>query len=437
MNYINIHDDTKKIPNYKQLKNYLKLKSKSIVLIIFIIYTLFKLTSTKEHQHEQPTITSNSLINFKTYGSNLQSLNKLPSSANLRDKLTYYFPYDSNKPIPNQIWQTWKTDLDSIDFPSNFKKFQKSWDVQNIDYNHYIIPDTIIESFITDLYSNVPEIIKTYRTLPYNILKADFFRYLILFARGGVYSDIDTICLKPISNWSTFDEKLIEKSMSDNVVVEVNSKLRKSPIGLIIGIEADPNRPDWSDWYARRIQFCQWTIQSKKGHPFLKELILRIVNETNRKLELNTLNKIEGKDKGGDIMTWTGPAIFTDTLFDYLNNIKSNGELGDGYGIGSSNWLKYKKYNLKKVETEINGDPKFSDLQTEINWKNLSGLQSPFIIDDVMILPITSFSPGVGQMGSKSVDDEMAFVRHMFEGSWKPNEQRMGVKRSEKDVKKG
>jgi mannosyltransferase OCH1-like enzyme len=42
-------------------------------------------------------------------------------------------------------------------------------------------------------------------------------------------------------------------------------------IGLIVGIEADPDRDDWHDWYSRRLQFCQWTLVSKPGHPILRE----------------------------------------------------------------------------------------------------------------------------------------------------------------------
>ena len=35
---------------------------------------------------------------------------------------------------------------------------------------------------------------------------------------------------------------------------------------------------------------------------------------------------------------------------------------------------------------------------------------------DVVVLPITAFSPGVGQMGAGEDDDPMAMVKHNFEG---------------------
>ena len=37
-------------------------------------------------------------------------------------------------------------------------------------------------------------------------------------------------------------------------------------------------------------------------------------------------------------------------------------------------------------------------------------------VGDVVVLPITSFSPGVGQMGAEDYESPMAFVKHEFEG---------------------
>jgi alpha 1,6-mannosyltransferase len=37
-------------------------------------------------------------------------------------------------------------------------------------------------------------------------------------------------------------------------------------------------------------------------------------------------------------------------------------------------------------------------------------------VGDVVVWPITSFGPGVGQMGAGDYDDPMAFVKHEFEG---------------------
>ncbi|OWB49324.1 hypothetical protein B5S27_g864 [[Candida] boidinii] len=381
---------------------------------------------------------SNILNNYRINSNSLSSNKGItsPSDLDLREKLSFHFPYEPSKPLNNHIWQTWKVDITNPKFPANFKHFTKTWDTVNegLGFNHYIIPDNVIDELITDLFTQVPEIIETWNLLPKKILKADFFRYLIVFARGGTYSDMDTLGLKPINNWSNFDSDTLLpllknqdslKSFTDDELLNlIDPENLQTPVGLTIGIEADPDRADWNEWYARRIQFCQWTIQGKKGHPLLREVIIRIVEETKRKNSLGLLNKVESKDTGSDIMQWTGPAIFTDVVFDYLNNVLSDGKLGDGFGIGSKYWLKNKHFNLKKLIVDENGNQLFWNDQL-INYKKFTGLTDPLLLDDVMILPITSFSPGVGQMGSQSESHDLAFVKHMFEGSWKPENERM------------
>ncbi|ODV97098.1 hypothetical protein PACTADRAFT_48853 [Pachysolen tannophilus NRRL Y-2460] len=327
--------------------------------------------------------------NFKKIGSNLIGIHKLPPDTTLREKLTFHFPYEPEKSIPKKIWQTWKVEEDDETFPKNFRAFVNSWKTKNPTFNAMVIPDSACDELIKHLYETVPEVLKAYQLMPKKILKADFFRYLILYARGGTYSDIDTVSLKPVSTWLTFNETI--EGVTNNP-------------GLVVGIEADPDRPDWAEWYARRIQFCQWTIQAKAGHPMLRELIAKITEITHSKLERGMLNKIEGKDAGGDIMNWTGPGIFTDTVFEYLNNIYSNG---------------------------------IATVEPQIDWKYFTGMKIPKIVDDVLVFPITCFSPGVGQMGSKSISDELAYVRHMFEGSWKPEDERnIGKKKTKKEKKK-
>ena len=54
-----------------------------------------------------------------------------------------------------------------------------------------------------------------------------------------------------------------------------------------------------------------------------------------------------------------------------------------------------------------------------IDWRNFTGMETGRRVGDVVVLPITSFSPGVGQMGAGEVDDPMAFVKHDFEGKQK------------------
>lgn len=279
----------------------------------------------------------------------------------LREQLAYAFPYDSEGKFPAYIWQTWKTTPASQDFDEAFRQPEASWSDLHPSFVHEVITDGVAVHLIRHFYASVPEVAEAYEALPEVVMKADFFRYLILLARGGIYTDIDTTALKSAVEW-------------------VPAEVPRSTYGLVIGIEADPDRPDWHEWYSRRIQFCQWTIQSKPGHPILVDIVASITELT---LALKATHGALSTSHFPTVMEFTGPAIWTDTVFRFFNN------------------------------------PEFFDMSTSkgnITWRDFTGMVKAKKVGDVVVLPITGFSPGVGQMGAGEDDDPMAMVKHSFEG---------------------
>lgn len=282
------------------------------------------------------------------------------SKMTLIEKLAYQYPYDVDSKFPAYIWQTWKYTPAQSEF--SFREQEATWTQLHPGFTHEVIPDVVAANLVKLFYAAVPEILDAYEAMPLPVLKADFFRYLILLARGGVYSDIDTSALKSAVEW-------------------IPESVPREAVGLVIGIEADPDRPDWHDWYSRRIQFCQWTIQSKPGHPVLREVVAQITEETLKKKRTGLLSGV----KDQNVIEFTGPAVWTDIIFSYFN------------------------------------DPRYFDMSNSkgaIDWHNFTGMTATKKVGDVIVLPITSFSPGVGQMGAKEYDDPMAFVRHGFEGGF-------------------
>lgn len=277
----------------------------------------------------------------------------------LKEQLEYQFPYDVDARTPAYIWQTWKYTPAQGEFSELFREPEASWSIHHPSFVHEVITDTVAMHLIRHLYASVPEVLEAYNALPLPVLKADFFRYLILLARGGIYSDIDTTALKSAADWIPHD-------------VPANS------YGMVIGIEADPDRPDWAQWYSRRIQFCQWTIQSKPGHPVLVDVVANITQETLNRKKAGTLSQDHKV-----IIEFTGPAVWTDSIFAFFNN------------------------------------PNYFDMSTSkgnITWENFTGMKAPKKVGDVIVLPITSFSPGIKTMGAGEESDPMAFVKHNFEG---------------------
>lgn len=460
------------------------------ILILNVIFILFHLSNIKLYQQFNwdsysyisnkkiilPTTShlndgnKNTVLNLKYFQTDFSNI------LDLREQLSLNFPYDPTKQIPRNIWQTWKYSPESPKFSSSFRKYQSLWSKQNQANWHYsLIKDEEMNPFLETFYGEVPLVIEAFNAMPNIILKADFFRYLVLYARGGIYTDMDTFPLKNINDWPSLNKTFLNTIQSVN-----NNNLRYKNLdennlkssdwnepGFVVGIEADPDRQDWNDWYARRIQFCQWTIQSKPGHPILRELIINItsttllsVDQTGRSskyknlIDLNHPNdyNVNYRDKrlfdknydhavlkksdnvdGTDIMNWTGPGIFSDIIFEYMNNLiatnkniaiqNPNLEINNSDNDDSENETNdksTKKFYRKIVES----------LQSfnKIPWEFFSLITKPVIVDDIMVLPITCFSPGVNNMEAKDDTDEMAFVKHMFSGTWKATADRNAKK---------
>ena len=50
---------------------------------------------------------------------------------------------------------------------------------------------------------------------------------------------------------------------------------------------------------------------------------------------------------------------------------------------------------------------------------NLTGLKSPRLFGDVLVLPIDAFASGVPHSGASPFGSGEAFVTHQFQGSWR------------------
>ncbi|CCD22537.1 uncharacterized protein NDAI_0A03800 [Naumovozyma dairenensis CBS 421] len=286
----------------------------------------------------------------------IQELKPPLSDATIREKLTYQFPYDPIEKFPAFIWQTWSNDIKL----EQLMEIKDIWDSQNPGFVHEILNDDISEALIHHYYSKVPEVIKAYNYLPSRILKIDFFKYLILLARGGIYADVDTKPLQPVPNW-------------------IPEAVVPSKIGLIIGIEHDAKKPDWRSNFVRRLQFGTWIIQSKPGHPILREMVAVITEETLKEnedsLNINVRNDL-------DIMSWTGSGVWTDVIFKYFNDYMKSG---------------------------ING---------KVTWKKFHNMILPRLISDVLIFPEFSFKAPL-EFDKTDMKRNLYLVHHEGAKFWK------------------
>lgn len=169
--------------------------------------------------------------------------------------------------IPKIIWQTYKSHGVSAVAQSCIN----TWRRINPDWRHEFLDDDGITEFVRG--NCMAEELEVFSGLPLGVMKADFWRYAVLYKRGGVYADIDTSCQIRAELWAN------------------GSK------GLVTGVE-DTNS-----------LFCQWVIAAEPGHPALRRAMDLIVERAG-----------DGIDTGyPDFVHYhTGPGLWTDAILDYL-----------------------------------------------------------------------------------------------------------------------
>lgn len=194
--------------------------------------------------------------------------------------------------IPKQIFQTFK----SKKLPLLTKLHIWNMKRKNPEYRYFFYDDDDIESFLTNEFP--PEYIENYNKLTIGAAKADFFRYAILYKKGGIYLDIDSAITKPL-------KELIKESDEAVISVERHKDL-----------------------------YVQWGLIFDKNHPFLKKT-----------LEL-MLDNIATHRYPNNIHATTGPTVFSQAITQSLKEDPTiSYRLFDG--IEFRGYLKF-KYKLGK-----------------------------------------------------------------------------------------
>lgn len=133
--------------------------------------------------------------------------------------------------IPKVIYQTWFTK----DLPDEVVSYIEEFMKINPEYRREFYDDADIETFIQENYDE--RIYQAYKQLNIGASKADFWRYLILYKKGGIYLDIDSAIVARLDTFIREDDK------------------------AIISREGNPG------------VFLQWALMFEAGHPILKSII--------------------------------------------------------------------------------------------------------------------------------------------------------------------
>ena len=187
--------------------------------------------------------------------------------------------------IPKVIYQTYKTAKLPFPVRRQIARMRKL----NPQYSYEFYDDERIEKFIAAEFDE--ETLNLYKRINIGAAKADFFRYTLLYKKGGVYVDIDSTIVKNLDEMIRPDDH------------------------AIITRESNP-------------YYVQWALIYEAGHPFLKKTIERMIDN----LRCNRYPY--------DIHKMTGPTVYTEAIDECLSE---NKEIAYRmFGIDYNGYLKFK-----------------------------------------------------------------------------------------------
>jgi mannosyltransferase OCH1-like enzyme len=165
---------------------------------------------------------------------------------------------------PKTIFQTFKTTKLPLLTQWHVYRLKK----KNSDYEYVFFDDEMISDFILKEFGQ--EVFDVYSKINIGAVKADFFRYAVLYKRGGVYLDIDSLIVDQLDHFIRPDDS------------------------AVISLERN-------DQY-----YIQYALFFEAGHPFLKRTI---------EIAIDNLKANRYPHNGHQM---TGPTVFTAAIKECL-----------------------------------------------------------------------------------------------------------------------
>ena len=138
---------------------------------------------------------------------------------------------ENNLLIPKKIIQTWE----HKNFEPEFQKIIDSWKKNNPEYEYLLFDKDERSLFIKNNFND--NVYETYNLIVPGANKADLFRYCYLYINGGVYVDIDTLCIGKLDN-------ILLSEINLAVLIDFNSNPFEGKHNLACGFIASiPKHP--------------------------------------------------------------------------------------------------------------------------------------------------------------------------------------------------
>jgi mannosyltransferase OCH1-like enzyme len=251
-----------------------------------------------------------------------------------------------NRKIPRIIYQTYKTQEDANIFAQCSKN--KLMEI-NKNYKYVFYDDNMVDNYIKTKWGN--DMYSLYNTIDnsYGPSKADLFRYLLMYDKGGIYLDIKSSCKLKFDNIIKNDDEFILTHWK---------------------------KPSWAKLLSNpNGEFVNWFIACKPKHIFLKNTIKNII------IELVKINKNKTNVFGKlGVLKMTGPIMYTKSILNDIKNVKNtkyriipnHDDIGLEYLCSKKSHTKIMKDHYSKNKKRIiNHTPNFDNKDTTVVINNI------------------------------------------------------------------
>lgn len=145
--------------------------------------------------------------------------------------------------------------------PAKFAECAARVRTQNSGWAYHLHDETVIDRFVSENYG--PLVVDALNRINpnYGAAKADLFRYLLMYKEGGVYLDIKSGLERPLDQIIRPDDQFV---LSEWYRTEENGR---AAFGRDASLSHVPGGA-----------LQQWHIMCAPGHPFMRAVILRVLD---------------------------------------------------------------------------------------------------------------------------------------------------------------
>lgn len=293
---------------------------------------------------------------------NLDVVASAPGSSHLTKRSRASGHSAKPRGFPKKIWQSWK--VAPFSFEAEKILTARTWTDKNPGHRYEVLTDANDMEYVEDHFGpsglNRPDIVDLYREVNATIVKADLLRYMIMYAEGGVYADIDVEDLRPVARWipERFDEEDID---------------------LVVGVEIDqPAFKDHPILGSKSMSFCQWTFMSRPRHPVMLSLVESIMAWLADVARAQKVPISEVVLDFDEIISGTGPSAFTKAILEYMTSRSRSGP---------------------------------------VTWDTFHDMDESKLVAGVLVRDVESFAAGQGHSDSGNHGSRGALVKHHYHAS--------------------